>query len=187
MMIPRTVLVTIECDGDDSGGGSAVLMGGDIALTARHVVEGQEGCDIEVGNASFRADVLSYKEDKNSDLAILKLDREAYTPHLDMSQGELGEHVTVVGYPVNLASDRQMLNVTDGVIAAYNYDGSGEDRITAQVYFGNSGGPVFSDDGRLVGIAVSLFCQRVGGYPLPYDGVATMVPYKYMRAFSTQN
>ena len=180
-MVPRTVQVEIECNGEPSGGGSAVLLGGNKALTARHVIDEAEGCSVRLHNDSG-VDVRAIKAvlDDEADLAMLTLERALMAPDVTLAQGRLGDHVYVVGYPVNLTSNEQQLNVTEGVVAAYNYT-NGEDRLTAPVYFGNSGGPVFNERGELVGIAVSIMAARLGGWPLPYDGVATMVPYGAIR------
>lgn len=182
-MVPHTVKVSISCPDGSGGGGSAVLLDSKHALTARHVVdEVTPDCDIVLENFLYKVEVAQLVLDNASDLAYLTLASPVAIQPVDMVQGKLGDHVVVVGYPTNLSSERQMLNVTDGIVAAHNYVDN-EDRITAQVYFGNSGGPVFNDQGELVGIAVALFARRLEqGWPIPYDGVALMVPYRYMAA-----
>lgn len=182
-MVPHTALVEITCLGVPRGGGSAVFLGGTKAMTAKHVMEGNEGCLFVLKNQTHQADVVSWVYSGEADLALLELAQPVPgLESIELAHADLGEPITVVGYPVRLSDDIQALTVTHGTLASYAYD-NGEDRITAPVYFGNSGGPVFSRKGDLVGIAVAIYVKRFqGNYPLPYDGLALMVPYAYMKA-----
>jgi S1-C subfamily serine protease len=98
------------------------------------------------------------------------------TDLIAIRQSRVGEHIYVVGFPVQLSTGKQALTVTDGVVAG-PINGDGEVRITAPVYFGNSGGGVWGDDGALIGIAVNIYAYSgTGSYPMPYAAQAFMVP-----------
>lgn len=95
---------------------------------------------------------------------------------IKMRPGRLGEHVYVVGYPVQLRSGEQELTITEGIVAG-PADSDGDARITADAYFGNSGGGVWADDGALLGVLVSINAMPgLEGAPMPYPAQSYMVP-----------
>jgi S1-C subfamily serine protease len=69
---------------------------------------------------------------------------------------ELGEGVIVAGYPYgNMFSDS--IKVTKGIVSATRGigDDSGQFQIDAAVQPGSSGGPIYDDNGNIVGVVVS--------------------------------
>jgi S1-C subfamily serine protease len=141
-----------------------------LLVTAKHCIEERHEGD------PFAGGVL-YHVDPKSDFVIVVRPFYAMAAPIRMRAPRRGEHVYVVGFPVQLSSGEQELTVTDGIVTG----GTNEDheaRITAPVYFGNSGGGVWADDGCLVGIAVNIYAAHIDGsrFPLPYVGQAYMVP-----------
>lgn len=137
--LQHTVLMTEGC--------TAVSVGNGMVLTAAHCVdEVQLGADTSVGMLVYRSTVR--------DFAVLFDTGRLHAAAVKLRAPNKYEHVYAVGYPVQLVSDRQELTVTDGLIAG-PVAADGEWRITAPIFYGNSGGGVWAEDGSLVGLSVS--------------------------------
>ena len=130
--------------------------------------------DIEVGAASssgkvkaqdITAEVLAAgKQIPGKDVAVLKVDRNNMptVPLGDDSQINTGDKVYVLGYP-GAATFHPVLSeesqteptFTSGTISARKTSPGGFPvfQIDAPITHGNSGGPVFDDHGRVIGIA----------------------------------
>lgn len=154
---------------------TAVWVSPSRILTANHCVEGaaealeQEPSQVQLHYvmqdevAGFRqepygmhtARVLS--RDPVTDLALL----EAQGPVRDHTYASVGRepaqgaHLRIMGHPTGL-----YWSLIEGNVAAYRWNLGGPAQIqcdvmqvSAPVYFGNSGGGAFNNDGELVGIA----------------------------------
>lgn len=120
-------------------------------LTNAHVVEGCTTISVNGTPAQVAA------TSNNFDLALLEAqpittDRVA---SFEPSIAQLNQDVTVVGYP--LAGILGGINVTRGAISSMKGLGGDEAtmQITAPVQPGNSGGPVLSQAGNVLGVVVS--------------------------------
>jgi S1-C subfamily serine protease len=186
-MLKRTVEVHSVCSWIE-GGGSGVIVDSTHVITAKHVVEGLQAddCDLAVNNKWYKAHVTAYKLSGTVDAAVLELSMPlADVTPVEWRTAEPGERVIVTGYPMQLTRGyKQQLTVTDGLLAIQDWTDE-LDRITAQVYFGNSGGPVWDEDGKLIGIAVCLFAwdDPLGGFPIPFDGQSGITPVRRMKEF----
>jgi S1-C subfamily serine protease len=84
---------------------------------------------------------------------------------------ELGEDVLVSGYPYgNIYSDT--IKVTKGIVSANRGigDDSGQFQMDAAVQPGNSGGPIYDENGNIVGVVVAQlnkfkFAKAIGSLP----------------------
>lgn len=145
--------------GTSSGSGFFVSFAGDV-LTNQHVVE---GCSrIKVNGRPARRIGWS----QAWDLALLKLTDSTRTPAAAFAPApaRLNSDVTVVGYP--LSGLLGGLNVTRGSISSVAGLRGDENsmQISAPVQSGNSGGPVLSNSGAVVGVVVSkLNVLRIAG------------------------
>lgn len=136
-------------------GCTGVDIGRGFFVTAQHCVD-----ELELG-ALVHGGALVYLDPHLDYAVIFDAARLQRNPPC-MRSGRLGEHVYAIGYPVQLATDKQELTVTDGVMAG-PAGNDGTERFTAPIYFGNSGGGVWAAvDGCLVGISVSGFLQLPG-------------------------
>jgi S1-C subfamily serine protease len=141
-------------------GCTAVDIGYGRVVTAKHCVEDDDPeRNWDVGDVT-NLGVVVYKSPE-LDFAILVNQEWIKNPPASLRAPRLGEHVYTVGYPMQLATDKQELTVTDGV-AAGPFDDEGNIRITAPIYFGNSGGGCWAEDGSLLGITVSGFVEMPG-------------------------
>ena len=167
-MVDRTRRVEVDCPNGRHGWGSGVLLGpahhvlGHAVLaTANHVAH--DGCSITVRGQP--AVVLS--RDEKADIALLLI--PAYSPwYLEQSRPWLGMPVVTVGWPVQLKDDEGHLQVSRGHVEV---DFGDRLKVSSPAFFGNSGGPVFDEDGKLVGLLVSMSVSF--GYPIDGQYFAT--------------
>lgn len=146
----------------EEAGCTAVDIGLGRVVTAKHCVEDDDpernwniGDKCELG-------MLVYKS-PDRDFAVLVDQARVGNPAPNMRAPRLGEHLYAVGYPLQLATDKQELTVTDGVVAG-PLDEENHVRITVPIYFGNSGGGAWAEDGSLLGITVSGFMSHQAMY-----------------------
>jgi S1-C subfamily serine protease len=160
-------------------------------LTNAHVVR---NCgSITVGdNAKKQVPTILLETDKRNDLALLKISNtqmaSVETKSLIRKLGlklvptaskgllrsddvELGEDVLVSGYPYGeIYSDT--IKVTKGIVSANKGigDDTGQFQMDAAVQPGNSGGPIYDENGNIVGVVVSQlnklkFAKAIGSLP----------------------
>jgi len=143
-----------------SGTGFAVAP--QTVVTNSHVVRGCANLQVMQGRSTFPARVVA--TDGENDLAALSV-QGASLPPLELASApqELGENVTVLGYPLAnlLGSD---LRVTTGIVSALSGVGGEEGtmQISAPVQSGNSGGPVLDQSGAVAGVVVKKLDMRFG-------------------------
>lgn len=145
-----------------SGSGFIVSQKGYV-VTNYHVIEKIDKCYVElkVNNEpkTFEAEII--QKDAKSDLAILKikgivLDSVQFKiPYVyAMNSSDVGTPVFTLGYPLALSSMGKEVKFTDGKISAKTgYQGDiGSYQTSVPVQPGNSGGPLFDNEGRLIGV-----------------------------------
>ncbi len=146
-----------------SGTGFAISSNGYIA-TNHHVVEGATKIKVRGINGDF-AKAYSAKviiEDKNNDLAIIKIDDPSFSsfgniPYtISNRASDVGTSIFVLGYPLR-ATMGDEVKLTNGIISSKSgFQGDVTSyQISAPVQPGNSGGPMFDNQGNLVGIVNS--------------------------------
>lgn len=143
-----------------SGTGFAITSNG-IIVTNSHVVEGAKKIGIRGVsgdfNRTYSAKVLV--QDKNNDLALLKIDDYSFTSlgqipfSFQTKASSVGESIFVLGYPLR-ASMGDEIKLTNGIISSKTgFQGDVTSyQISAPVQPGNSGGPLFNSQGNLIGI-----------------------------------
>jgi len=162
-------------------------------FTAAHVVLADKAyrdaftCSIYVnrnenlGNKSTRITAEIFAHDERRDIAVLSVEEDlGIATDLELSPFT-GEDAFAVGYPVQLASPgTKRLSVTMGTIATLNVPAGNNvskegsfHRTTAQLYFGNSGGGIWSIEGKLIGIADALYANDEG---VSYEGYYYIKP-----------
>ncbi|MGI9536207.1 MAG: trypsin-like peptidase domain-containing protein, partial [Desulfocapsaceae bacterium] len=93
-----------------------------------------------------RESAIFYRVSENYDLALLKLDgyRTPYLRSLNDGELKLGQDVYAIGSPLKLNN-----TVTSGVVSNSRGDFV---QTNAEIYPGNSGGPLITGDGLVVGV-----------------------------------
>lgn len=164
--------------GGASGTGVAILS--NTIITAAHVasrVSKLEKPDMAVSALTVeRRTARVLWSNAKMDLALLYTDKALpATRTLSCRAPVLGESITIVGYPAIAGYRALGPIVTKGVISSLiqpegKIGGLGDFYITdALVQPGNSGGPVFDSKGRVIGIAVAMFGERIKAHPADKD------------------
>ena len=182
-----------------SGSGAIVDPGGYI-ITNAHVVEnalrvkvalapsgkvgGQDAHSILKAQGEL-LDARVLGKDKESDLALLKIEREnlPFLPVGDSEEVEQGQLVLAFGSPLGLDG-----SVSMGVVSSVARQVKPDDpmiyiQTDAPINPGSSGGPLVDVEGRLVGINTFILSQSGGneglGFSIPSTIVASV--YKQLR------
>ncbi len=143
-----------------SGTGFAISPNGYI-VTNQHVVEGASKISVRgvKGNFSRVYNAKVIVEDKNNDLAIIKIDDPDFTslgipPYkINNNLVDVGNSVYALGYPLR-ATMGDEVKLTNGIISSKTgFQGDITTyQITVPVQPGNSGGPLFDSNGNVIGI-----------------------------------
>jgi serine protease Do len=152
------------------GSGFIVSSNGHI-LTNEHVLRNGSQIEVELlDGRKFLGKVL-FKDAKN-DLAVLKIAATNLHPVMmgDSDSVELGEWVVGIGNPYGIGQSLMI-----GIVSAQkrSIPGSGYPpliQIDAAMNLGNSGGPLFNLDGKVVGINTILLWKSQGiGFATPIN------------------
>ncbi|MBI1248380.1 trypsin-like serine protease [bacterium] len=178
-------ILQMERPAEGSGSGSVLDKQG-LILTNYHVIEGAREIRVTLFNSeSYPAALVG--QDPVNDIAILKIDAPAETLHPvqlgDSSRLRVGQKVYAIGNPFGL--ERTM---TIGIISSLNRvlpSRSGRTmksiiQIDAALNRGNSGGPLFDSNGRLIGMNTAI-ASRTGentgvGFAIPVASIDRVVP-----------
>lgn len=144
-----TVKVVRTCDGQPASGSGVILQTGWVA-TAHHVVAGQGNCVITVDGAP----AVVVKLDEEHDVAILAVWTVTLSPLCRCTDAWEGMPITTVGFPFQSIAGESGFQVSRGYLIS---KAGGLYRTSSSAWFGSSGGPLFDEDGCLVGLLVSVF------------------------------
>lgn len=154
--------------------GSGFIIDSDgTIVTNNHVIEGAEEILVFLTDGT-RLPARIVGADEKTDLAVLKVDAGRELPFVefgDSEEAEVGDWVMAIGNPFGLGG-----SVTLGIVSARNRDiesGPYDSFIQtdASINQGNSGGPLFDMDGKVVGINTAIIAR--GGSSL---GIGFAVP-----------
>ncbi len=145
-------------------------------VTNNHVVEDADEITVTLEDGKkYPATMVG--SDSRTDVALLKVKADGVTlPFVEFSNTDprVGDWVLAVGNPFGLGG-----TVTAGIISAHNRDiGSGPYdylQIDAAVNRGNSGGPSFGLDGKVVGMNTAIFSPSGGNVGIAFAVPAALV------------
>ena len=153
----------------DFASGTGMLIDKSHVLTASHVIDDADEILVEFSDSvSIKATV--YRKNAEEDWAVLKLDAECEAlPISYASKIQLGDKIYTLGFP-SASLLGKSIKYTDGSVSALTgmMDDAKRFQISAPIQPGNSGGPIFDEKGRVVGIVLSCldprkFFQHTGG------------------------
>ena len=164
-------------------GSGFIISAEGLIVTNNHVVEGATDIQVFLTDGS-RLQAKLVGADTKADLAVLKVEAGHELPFVelgDSDSADVGDWVMAIGNPFGLGG-----SVTLGIVSARNRDiqsGPYDDFIQtdASINQGNSGGPLFDMDGKVVGINTAIIAR--GGYSL---GIGFAVPVNLARPVVTQ-
>ncbi len=162
------------------GSGFIVNANGTI-VTNNHVVRGASSVEVTLSNGR-RLSAKIIGTDPRTDIAVLKVAAGHPLPWLRLGNSNavrVGQWVVAMGNPFGLGG-----TVTAGIVSARGRDiGSGPYdnflQIDAPINEGNSGGPLFTQDGHVVGVNTAILSPSGGsigiGFAIPSDMVKSVV------------
>ncbi len=152
---PSVVFVRANYSDYDNWTGSGVIVGPHIVLTAKHMIADMNDFTITtVDGNSYEA--IRWVVDPNNDCGLLFFEEELNPIVKFADKLELGDRVIMIGSPYG---DTFFNTVTFGIVSGLDrkvsYFGN-EYTITVDAASnpGNSGGPAFDMQGRMIGITV---------------------------------
>ena len=152
-----------------------------IVITNNHVIDGADRIEVTfTDGTTLPAEIAG--TDPKTDLAVLRVKSDRKLPHVELGDSDkarVGDWVIAIGNPFGLGG-----TVTAGIVSALNRDihaGNYDDFIQtdAAINRGNSGGPLFDLEGRVVGVNSAIISPSgasVGiGFAVPTSTVKPIV------------
>ncbi len=150
-------------------------------VTNNHVVQGADKITVRTQDGDeYEAKIVG--RDREVDIALLKIEADKPLPHVewgDSGKVRVGDWVLAIGNPFGLGG-----TVTAGIISARHRDISDSPyadflQTDASINRGNSGGPMFDLEGRVVGINTAIFSPTGGnigiGFAIPANQARKVV------------
>jgi len=162
--------------------GSGFFISADgYAVTNNHVVDGGSTVHVETDDRrTYVARVIG--ADPTTDLALIKVDGRNDFAYVMLAEAapRVGDWVLAVGNPFGLGG-----TVTAGIVSARERDigADSSDRllqIDAPINKGDSGGPSFGLDGKVIGVNTMIFSPSGGSigiaFAIPAETVKAVIP-----------
>lgn len=146
-----------------------------LVLTNNHVIDGATKVKVQLSDGREMAGKVLGRDPK-TDVAVIKIEGTGHFQAIqwgDSDKIRVGESVFAVGSPFGLGN-----TVTAGILSARGRTiGAGpyDDflQVDAAINSGNSGGPLFDAEGRVIGINTAIFSPSGGnvgiGFAIPAD------------------
>ena len=162
-------------------GSGFIIDASGLVVTNNHVIEGADEISVILqDNTTLKAELVG--RDETGDIALLKVKADKPLPTVDFGDSNtsrVGDWVLAIGNPFGLGG-----TVTAGIVSARSRDirqGPYDDFIQtdAAINRGNSGGPLFNMDGKVIGINTAIFSPSGGsigiGFSIPSNMAKTIV------------
>jgi putative serine protease PepD len=156
-------------------------------VTNEHVIDGASSVSVKLADGStWKATIVG--SDISSDLAVLKIAAPVskLTPLglADSSAVQVGDGVVAIGNPFGLDG-----TVTSGIVSAVDREITAPDetpiegaiQTDAAINHGNSGGPLFNLQGKVIGVTAQIQSESGGN-----DGVGFAIPSNTVRSIADQ-
>tara|TARA_B100000131_G_scaffold284128_1_gene292498 strand:+ start:1137 stop:2558 length:1422 start_codon:yes stop_codon:yes gene_type:complete len=135
-----------------------------MVVTNNHVIQGADDIIVSVNGSEYKAKVIG--KDPYMDLAVLKIEsKDKFVPVTfgDSDKARVGDWVIAIGNPFGFGG-----TVTSGIISSRNRDiglTRYDDFIQtdASINQGNSGGPLFDLNGKVIGINTAIIAPGQSG------------------------
>tara|TARA_B100000787_G_C16186831_1_gene295171 strand:- start:821 stop:2209 length:1389 start_codon:yes stop_codon:yes gene_type:complete len=154
-------------------GSGFVISNEGYIVTNHHVIEKADKIQVVFSNAENEIEATLVGSDPKTDIAVLKIDPKSLNAEAllwgDSNISRVGDIVLAIGNPLGLGG-----TVTSGIISSINRDIGGGPYVDfiqtdAPINRGNSGGPLFSLNGRVIGINSMIISQTGGSVGLGFS------------------
>lgn len=178
---PFNQMVPHGAQGVHQARGSGFIIRQDgLIVTNNHVVKDGSAVSVTLDDGTeLKARLVG--ADLRTDIAVLKIEAGKPLPFIQLGNSRdvrAGEWVVAMGNPFGLGG-----TVTAGIVSAVSRDiGSGPYdqfiQVDAPINQGNSGGPLFTQDGKVIGMNTAIFSPTGGsvgiGFAIPSDMIRTV-------------
>jgi serine protease Do len=157
--------------------GSGFIISADgLVVTNNHVIDGADKIAVTLHDG-VKMDATLLGRDPKTDLALLKVKPDGKLPFVkfgDSAKARVGDWVIAIGNPLGLGG-----TVTAGIVSARGRDirsGPYDDFIQtdAPINKGNSGGPLFDMNGRVIGINTAILSPSGGSIGIGFSVPANL-------------
>lgn len=185
MVEDGTVLIGNEIDTTNGGIGTGFILNDNQVVTNHHVVAGNGKLFVYSSNSQRKYPAEIVYKDEIADLAVLRIvDWEVYKKNehpVNLTLGNsdemrVGDKVVVIGHPWGL-----MWTISEGILSAKNRrmgpNPKHLDQVDAKLYQGNSGGPIFNENGEIICVSNMMLTREGGsyGFCIPSDLVRKVI------------
>ena len=165
----------------NSLGSGFVIDPAGIVITNNHVIDGADEIEVIFPDGTRLKAELKGKDSK-TDLAVLQVKTDKPLPYVEFGSSSalrVGDWVMAIGNPFGLGG-----SVTLGIVSAMNRNinaGPYDDFIQtdAAINRGNSGGPLFDMNGKVVGVNTAIISPTGGsigiGFSVPSDTARNVI------------
>ncbi len=157
--------------------GSGYIVSADgYIVTNNHVIDGADDIQIETfGHKTFKAKLIG--RDLKTDVALLKVESKEPLPFVafgDSDKMRVGDWVVAMGNPLG-----QGFSVSAGIVSARNRElnGTYDDflQTDAAINKGNSGGPLFNENGEVIGMNTAILSPSGGSIGIGFSMASNVV------------
>jgi serine protease Do len=139
-------------------------------VTNNHVIKGASRIEV-ILHSGKRYDAKLVGTDPRTDLALLKIKSDREFPYVewgDSDKARVGDWILAVANPYGLGG-----TVTAGIVSARGRNISNKTivdflQIDAPINRGNSGGPTFNMDGKVIGVNAAIYSPNGGNIGLGF-------------------
>jgi serine protease Do len=170
-----------QMHGVEARGSGFIVDASGIIVTNNHVVKDAKSVSVTLDDGTqVPAKIIG--RDARTDIAVLKVDASKPLPYIQLGDSTKvlpGQWVVAMGNPFGLGG-----TVTAGIVSASGRDiGAGPYdqfiQVDAPINQGNSGGPLFTQDGKVVGMNTAILSPSGGsvgiGFAIPSDMIKNVV------------
>ncbi|SOC07585.1 DegQ family serine endoprotease [Rhodobacter maris] len=160
----------------DALGSGFVISEDGYIVTNNHVIENADEISIEFANGT-KLDAKLIGTDPKTDIALLKVESDKPLPFVSFGDSDTmreGDWVMAMGNPLG-----QGFSTSVGIVSARNRELSGtyDDYIQtdAAINRGNSGGPLFSTAGKVIGVNTAIMSPNGGSIGIGFSMASNVV------------
>lgn len=185
-----TILATLNYDNTTQAAGTGMVMTSDgLILTNNHVIDGSTSIQVTVESTGETYEATVVGTDATADVAVLQLAGASGLDTVTFDADEttaVGDDIYSVGnaqgtgYLVTAAGS--VTGLDESITVQSEYTGAAESltnliELDSDVVSGDSGGPLFDDDGEVIGIvtAASSGTANIVGYAIDIDAALAVV------------